>query len=75
MNINSDNSYAVHHSGAADVLFTEKVATEIAKVLGTKDSYINNAYASYIEAYAIAYHDTAIYDYFKGKFPELFEDD
>ena len=56
-------------------LFTESVAHEIAKVLGTKDSYINNAYASYIKEYSLAYHDQSIYDYFKSKFPELFEDD
>lgn len=74
MNLTSDNSYTKHHPEAESVLFTENVAMEIAKVLGTKDSYINNAYASYIEAYAIEYHDTAVYDYFKGKFPELFED-
>ena len=75
MNLTSDNSYTKHHPEAESVLFTENVAMEIAKVLGTKDSYINNAYASYIEAYAIEYHDTAVYDYFKGKFPELFEED
>lgn len=75
MNIKGDHSYAKLHTGADEALFTEKIAMEIAKVLGTKDSYINNAYASYIEHYSIVYHDSAVYDYFKSKFPELFEDD
>ncbi|MCQ2793304.1 MAG: hypothetical protein MJ221_02635 [Bacilli bacterium] len=55
-------------------LFTETVAREIAATLGTKDSYINNAYAFFIKKYSVEYHDSAIYDYFKEKFPELFEE-
>ena len=74
MNLDGDNSYAKHHTDKSEALFTEKIAMEIAKVLGTKDSYINYAFASYLEGYAIQYHDTSVYDYFKSKFPELFED-
>lgn len=71
--LNLDSGYAKMDSHKNEPLFTEKVAFEIAKVLGNKDSYTNSAYASYIKEYSIAFHDTSIYDYFKEKFPELFE--
>lgn len=54
-------------------MFSETIARELAKILGTKDSYVNNAYSSVIEKYAVKYHDSSIYDYFKEKYPELFE--
>ena len=47
---------------------------EIAHVLGSKDTYVNDAYAHYIELYDINYHSTAVYNYFKEKYPDLFED-
>lgn len=65
----------VEKGKSSDSLFTEEIAREIAKTLGTKDSYVNNAYASFIEEYSLIYHDSSIYDYFEEKFPELFEDD
>ena len=74
LSVSSSKGYATIRSNEGP-LFTEGVAREIAKVLGTKDSYVNNAYASYIKQYSIAYHDQSIYDYFKNKFPELFEED
>lgn len=54
---------------------TESQAREISRVLGTKDSYTNNAYASYMKDnhYDIVYHDQTVYDYFKSTYPELFE--
>ncbi len=55
------------------VLKSEGFAREISRVLGTRDSYKNDAYASYIELYEVKYHDTSIYDYFKSQYPELFE--
>jgi len=69
-----DNSYAVLRAGEG-ATFTEEVAKEVAHVLSTKDSYINNAYESYIELYSILYHDTTIYDYFVEQFPDLFDDE
>lgn len=69
-----DNGYVNTRKGEG-ALFTESVAMELAKVLGTKDSYTNDAYGYYIEDYALQYHDQKIYDYFKDKFPELFEED
>ncbi len=72
LNIDGKDSYAANKKGN-DPLFSETVAHKLAETLGTKDSYINNAYSSYIEKYSLAYHDSTIYDYFKEKYPELFE--
>ncbi len=62
----SDNSYPT--------LDREDIAKEVTHVLSAKDSYINNAYESYIKLYSVMYHDTTIYDYFKEQFPDLFDD-
>ena len=72
LNIDGKDSYVSMKKGD-NALFTEKIARELASTLGTKDAYINNTYASYIEQYSLEYHDSAIYDYFKEKYPELFE--
>ena len=63
----SDNSYPT--------LEREDIAKEVTHVLSAKDSYINNAYESYIKLYSVIYHDTTIYDYFKEQFPDLFDDE
>ena len=70
---NTDTGYIA--MDPAEPLKSEGFAREISRVLGTRDSYKNDAYASYIELYSVAYHDTSIYDYFKSEYPELFEDD
>ncbi len=72
LNIDGKDSYVVNKKGN-DPLFSETIAHKLAETLGTKDSYINNAYSSYIEEYSLVYHDSTIYDYFKEKYPELFE--
>lgn len=73
LDIDGKNSYVTKHNDD-DVLFTERTARKLAETLGTKDSYVNKTYSSYIEKYSVAYHDSSIFDYFKEKFPELFED-
>lgn len=72
LNIESDKGY---FAKKANALFTEEVARDLAKKLGTKDSYVTDAQASYLELYALQYHDSAVYDYFKSKYPELFDDE
>lgn len=74
LDLDGDESYLAKNKGS-DVLFTEEVARELANALGTKDTYSNKAFSALIEAYAIKYHDTSIYDFFKEKYPDLFEDD
>lgn len=73
LNIDGQQSYVTKRSEEG-VLFTESIARELADTLGTKDAYVNNAYASYIKKYSVMYHDSSIYDYFKEKYPDLFED-
>ncbi len=75
--LKTDNasSYAQSDAHKADALFTENVARNIAKILSNKDSYTNKAYVSYIKTYSITYHDQGLLDYFKEKYPELFEQD
>lgn len=58
-----------------DPFKTEEVARQIAKILGTKDTYTTNAYTSYLKLYTFVYHDTSVYDYLKETYPDLFEDD
>lgn len=72
LNLTNKDSY-VNMNKSENALFTEEIAHELAETLGTKDSYINNAYASYIEQYSLVYHDSAVYDYFEEKYPELFD--
>lgn len=73
LDIDGKQSYIVKRSSEG-AMFLESVARALAETLGTKDSYVNKTYSSYIEKYSVAYHDSSIYDYFKEKFPELFED-
>lgn len=72
LDMDGKNSY-VSKRNSEGALFTETVARKLAETLGTKDSYVNKTYSSYIEKYSVSYHDSSIYDYFKEKYPELFE--
>lgn len=72
LNINSDKSYL---KTDPNPFKTEEVARQIAKILGTKDTYTTNAYTSYLKLYTFTYHDTSVYDYLKETYPDLFEDD
>lgn len=58
-----------------NVYKTEEVARQIAKILGTKETYTTNAYTSYLELYTFVYHDTSVYEYLKSTYPDLFEED
>lgn len=72
LNVKGESGY---FTKKANPLFSEEVARDIAKILGTKDSYVTDAQASYIKLYSITYQDSSVYEYFKSKYPELFEDD
>lgn len=69
----SDNNYA-NLRPEEGATFTEEIAKEVTHVLSAKDSYINNAYESYIELYSLKHHDSTIYNYFVEQFPDLFDD-
>ena len=72
LNRASENSYL---NKDADPYKTEEIARQIAKILGTKDTYTTNAYTAYLKLYTFVYHDTSVYDYLKETYPDLFEDD
>lgn len=71
LNPTSDKSYLVTDD---DPFKTEAVARQIAKILGTKSTYITNAYTYYLKQYTFTYHDTSVYEYLKATYPDLFED-
>ena len=73
LNKDSDKSYL--NDPAAEGFKTEAIARQIAKLLGTKDTYTTNAYTSYLKLYTFVYHDTSVYDYLKETYPNLFEEE
>lgn len=72
LNKSSEKSYSKQEGETA--YKTEAVARQIAKILGTKDTYTTNAYTSYLKLYTFVYHDTSVYEYLKSTYPDLFED-
>lgn len=49
----------------------ENISRQVAKILGTKDSYIKDAYTEYLNKYTFVFFDTSLYDYFKSEYPDL----
>ena len=49
----------------------EEISRQIAKILGTKDSYIKDAYTEYLNKYEFTFFDTSLYEYFKSEYPDL----
>jgi len=49
----------------------EDISRSVAKILGTKDSYIKDAYTEYLNNYDITFYDSSLYDYFKSEYPDL----
>jgi len=58
-----------------DVYFTEQTAREIAKLLGTKDSYQSSAYENYLKKYDLKFNDQEVYDYFVTTYPDTYGED
>ena len=54
-----------------DTAKKELLARSIAKVLGTKDSYIKDAYTEVLNKYDFAFYDSSLYDYLKSEYPDL----
>lgn len=72
LNVDHPKGYASIKSD--DPLFTENTAREIAKLLGTKESYKSDAYESYLEKYNLKFSDQELYDYFVAQYPDLYGD-
>ena len=49
----------------------EDISRQVAKILGTKDSYIKDAYTEYLNKYEFTFFDTSLNDYFKSEYPDL----
>ena len=73
--LNKDKNNAKSYVNSGDAFKCERIAREIAKILGTKDTYTTNAYTSYLKLYTFTFHDTSVYDYIKDTYPNLFEDE
>ena len=54
-----------------DTVKIEQVARQVAKILGTKDSYIKDAYTEYLNKYEFTFYDSSLYDYLKSEYPDL----
>ena len=75
LNLESSSSYSKIQE-TKDVAFkTETIAREVAKVLGTKDSYIKDAYTEILKEYEFVFYETSLYEHFKSEYPDLFEDE
>lgn len=57
--------------GHADVKKIDEVAYRITKVLSTKDSYINDAYTSYLDGFTFQFSDSSFKEYLQGQYPDL----
>lgn len=73
LNVDHPKGYATIKSD--NPLFTENTAREIAKLLGTKESYKTDAYESYLEKYNLKFSDQELYDYFVAQYPDLYGED
>ena len=67
------NSSSVYKNaeGKVDEAKIENFSRQIAKILGTKDSYIKDAYTQYLNKYKFTFNDTALYEHFKSEYPDL----
>ena len=70
LNANSSSAYKKADE-SVDSAKIEEISRQVAKILGTKDSYIKDAYTEYLNKYEFTFFDTSLYDYFKSEYPDL----
>ena len=58
---------------AAQLDTLETYINEIVQIVSNNDTYKNLSKKHWLKEMNIEYHDSAVYDYFKSNFPELFE--
>ncbi len=61
----------VYDNVEGEPILKENISRQVAKILGTKDSYIKDAYTQYLNKYEFVFYDTSLYDYFKSEYPDL----
>ena len=57
--------------GTVDALRIEQLSRQVAKVLGTKDSYIKDAYTDMLKNYEFKFYDTSLFEYLNAEYPDL----
>ena len=75
LNLESTTSYSKLPDTKDNLFKTEEIARAVAKVLGTKDSYIKDAYTEILKGYNFTFYETSLYEHFKSEYPDLFEDE
>ena len=69
--LNPESTTAYKDGDKVDTMKIENIARQVAKILGTKDSYIKDAYTEYLNKYEFTFYDTSLYDYLKSEYPDL----
>jgi len=57
--------------GNPDTVRIEQLKRQVAKILGTKDSYIKDAYTDILEGYEFKFYDSSLFDYLNNEYPDL----
>ena len=65
------NETTVYDGVEDQPILKENISRQIAKILGTKDSYIKDAYTQELNKYEFTFFDTSLYDYLKSEYPDL----
>ena len=73
LNLESATSYSKLPDTKDEFFKTEEIARAVAKVLGTKDTYIKDAYTEILKGYDFTFYETSLYEHFKSEYPDLFD--
>ena len=70
--LNKDSKTAYKDvDGNVDTVKIEQLSRQVAKVLGTKDSYIKDAYTDMLKNYEFKFYDTSLFEYLNSEYPDL----
>ena len=58
-------------AGNVDTVRIEQLKRQVAKILGTKDSYIKDAYTDILQGYEFKFYDSSLFDYLNNEYPDL----
>jgi len=73
--LNEKSSTAYKTGDAVDTWRIEQLSRQVAKVLGTKDSYIKDAYTDMLKNYEFKFYDSSLFEYLNSEYPDLELDD
>ena len=69
--LNKDSAAAYKDGDKVDEVKIEQISRQVAKILGTKDSYIKDAYTEFLNNYEFTFYDQSLFDYLKSEYPDL----